>query len=65
MTAERYTGLQTNRRGCKSSCSLSSVGISGASQYYWSVSAWGNCLAPCGGSTQERTASCMNKIDGG
>lgn len=63
MTATEYAELQGSRSSCISSCSLSSIGVSGASQYYWSLSDWGNCMAPCGGSTQERTASCMNSID--
>lgn len=65
MPASDYTDLQNTRGSCRSSCSLSSTGISAASQYYWIVSEWSPCMAPCGGSSQERTASCMNSIDGG
>lgn len=64
VSAVEFNALQETRAGCRNSCSLSSVGLSVASQYYWSVSRWGLCLAACGKSTQERTALCMNSIDG-
>ena len=65
VTATEYTGIQSSRAGCKSSCSLSSVGLATSAQYYWSVSEWTDCLSACGASTQDRTVSCMNSIDGG